>query len=81
MVMIAHQHTGMDPPPCARAGLAEGFQKAPPVLIVLENRLAPVSAVENVINGSLLFNACFAGHCFARFLSNRPPPARADFQS
>ena len=40
---------------------------------------APVTVIEKAIHGSLIFNACFAGHGHVRFLSNRPPPARADF--
>ena len=62
----------MDPPACARASLTKGFKEAPPIRIVLENRLAPVSAVENVINRPLLFNACLAGHGFACSYQTHP---------
>ena len=60
--MIAHQHKGMDAPAGPRASLPERFEKAPPIRIVLENRLPPVSTIQDVINGSLKFDACFAGH-------------------
>ena len=65
--MIAHQHKGVDAPSGSRACLPEGFQKAPPIRIVLENLFAPVSTIKNVVNGSLKLDSCFAGHEFADF--------------
>ena len=60
--MIAHQHIGLHPPARADASLTERLQKPPPIRIVLENRLAPIPAVENVVHSSLKFNSGFAGH-------------------
>src|SRR5438045_3370792 len=68
--MIAHQHKGVDAPAGPGARLPERFQKPPPIRVVLENRFTPVPAVENVIDGSLKFDACFAGHGFADFYSS-----------
>ncbi len=42
--------------------LAQGFQKAPPIRVVLENRLPPVPTVENMINRPGIFHARCARH-------------------
>ena len=60
--MIAHQHPGVNPPPRALARFAESRQKAFPVRIVQENRLPPVTPIEDMVNGSFKFDACFASH-------------------
>ena len=76
MVVIAHQHPGMHAPDGARTSLPKRFEKAPPVRIVIENRLAPVPTIKNVVNGSLKFNACFAGHKSFRSLPNPARPGK-----
>ena len=65
------------PGACAR--LPERLQKAPPIRIILKNRPASVPTIENVVNGSCKFNACFAGHKQVCFLPALRPPSSAKF--
>ena len=58
--------------------LAQGFQKAPPIRVVLENRLPPVPAVENMINRpAYSTRALRAIHRLSQSLS---APAKSEFQ-
>jgi len=49
-------------PPRASAALAEGFQKGLPILIVLEDGLAPITTVHDVIDRTFILNPMLAGH-------------------
>ena len=44
------------------ARFAEGFQKTPAILIVLENRLAPIPPVHHVIDRTRIFHSELARH-------------------
>jgi len=68
--MVAHHHKGMNAPAGPGAHLPESFQKPPPIRIVLENRFAPVPAINHVIDRSFKFDACFAGHGSTCFYSS-----------
>ena len=68
----------MDAPAGPRASHPECFEKAPPIRVALENRLPAIPAIENVINASLKFNACFAGHDGFQLLPDLPSPTRAN---
>jgi hypothetical protein len=48
--MVAHQHKGVNAPTDARTHFAECPEKAPPVVVIAENRFAAISAVEHVID-------------------------------
>ena len=43
-------------------GVAERFQKSPPINVILENILPPVAPVHPVINRARVFNAQLPGH-------------------
>ena len=60
--MITHQHKGMHAPASAPARFPEGLQKTPPIRLVLENRLPPIATIQDVVNGTRKFDACFSGH-------------------
>ncbi len=62
MVVVRHQYIGMNPPAGPRARLSESLQKTAPILVIPENRFAPVPTIQNVINGTFKFNARFASH-------------------
>lgn len=51
MKMISHEASGMELPACLVARLAQGGEEAPAILIVLEDRFAPVAAIHAVIHG------------------------------
>jgi hypothetical protein len=46
----------------SRGRLAELALNPLMILVVAKDRLAPVSAIENVIHGLCKFDACFSGH-------------------
>jgi hypothetical protein len=62
MVMVAHQHIGMDPAAGAFARLTPCAQKQLPVTVVVKNRLPQIPAVDHLINGSGKWNASFSRH-------------------
>lgn len=49
VVVIAHKHLGMDPPTGHHAGLRQSGEEEPPVIIVMENRFAPVATRHQVV--------------------------------
>jgi len=55
--VVAHEHIGVQPPAGARADLAERLQKALPIRIVAENRLAPIPAIKHMAEYSREFNS------------------------
>ena len=60
--VIAHEAPGMSLPACALAGFAEGLQEQLPVTVILEDVLAAVAAVHDMVNGAFVLNTEFAGH-------------------
>ncbi len=62
MKMVGHQTIRMHLPAGFLSGLAERLQKPPPIFIVLEDRLAPVSPVHEVIDRSRILHSQFARH-------------------
>jgi hypothetical protein len=62
VIMVSHQHPGMDPPPRSHARLAQRLEEQLPVVIVPENRLSPIAPCHHVIEGSGILNANAAGH-------------------
>src|ERR1022692_1383840 len=75
MKVVQHQTISMNLPACFVARFAEGFQKTLPILIVLENRLSPVSPVHDVIDRSRILHSQFARHApkaLSRGLSVKP---------
>ena len=52
----------MHPPTGPRTSLAQCFQKAPPIRVVLKDGFPPVPAIENVINRPGKFHARFTSH-------------------
>jgi hypothetical protein len=62
------RYSGIDP-----------FLRALSPSIVLKDRFPPVSTVENVIDRSLIFNACFAGHDFTPLLPSAHLQATSKF--
>ena len=65
--MITHQHKGMHAPARPRTRFPEGLQKTPPIHIIRENRLPPIATIQDVVNGTRKFDACFSGHDRASF--------------
>src|ERR1039458_7962323 len=73
MIMVAHQHVGMNPKAGLLARFAQCLQKPLAVLIILEN-LLPVSAPRHhVIGRPRILDANWPGHVPPRF--PRPTPA------
>ena len=62
MIMVAHQAIGQCTGIEAVKGCSNHVQKCPPVLVVVEDRLAPVAPRGNVVNRSGKFDAQGAGH-------------------
>src|SRR3954466_2307945 len=52
MVMVAHQDVCVNQPAGFLARLAQGFQKALAIFIVVEDRLAVASASHNMVDGA-----------------------------
>jgi hypothetical protein len=57
MKVITHQTISMNLPVGFVARFAESFQKTPAILIVLENRLAPISPVYHMIDCSWVLHS------------------------
>src|ERR1017187_8814318 len=75
MKVVQHQTISMNLPAGFVARFAESFQKTLPILIVLENRLSPVSPVHDVIDRSRILHSQFARHApkaLSRDLSVKP---------
>jgi hypothetical protein len=60
--MIAHQHPGLDLPPGALAGLAQGVKEKAVVVIVEENGFAPIAPGHDVVASTGQLEANAAGH-------------------
>ena len=76
MVVVGHRHLRRHPPARALAHLAQGLEEATPIRGVLENRLPPVPAFENVINRPGIYHARFASHPSTLPKSLRPRQER-----
>ena len=62
MEMIAHETIRMDLPAGLGAGFAEGGQESAMVEVILEDGLAAVATVHDVVDGAGIFDAEFTGH-------------------
>jgi hypothetical protein len=62
VVVIAHEHEGMHPPAGPSTGFTQRLQEPLPLPVVAEDRFAPVSAIEHMVERSGEFDAGFAGH-------------------
>jgi len=60
--MIGHEAQGVNLPAGLAACLSERGHEALPMLVIPENRLAPVSAIHDVINRSGIFHSALARH-------------------
>ena len=60
--MIRHEDIGVDQPAGLGAHLAQGLGEALPIPLVLEDRLAPVTAIHDVVDRSRILDSQFAGH-------------------
>lgn len=52
----------MHAPTRARTRLSQGREKALAISVIAEDRLPPITAIKDMVNGSLKFNAGFASH-------------------
>ena len=57
MIVIAHQHVGVDTPSGLAAGLAERFEKAKAVPVIPIDPPALVAPGHHMMNGPAIFNA------------------------
>ena len=62
VIMVVHQHPGIDPPPRALAGLAQRFDKQLAVLVVNDNRFPPIAPSHHVVDRSWILDTRLAGH-------------------
>ena len=62
VVMIAHEHVRVNAPPAAFAGLPECLQKGAAVASVFENGIAPIPAIQEVVDCSRKFHANSSSH-------------------
>ena len=62
MKVIGHQTQRMDLPPGAPTALAQGFDEPLPVLLILEDDLAPIPAAHQVIDRPLILHSHLARH-------------------
>jgi hypothetical protein len=62
MKMISHQALGQNEPVGFGARLAKSFQKTMPVGVTVENRLAPVAPVHDMVERSGVSDAQLPGH-------------------
>ena len=62
MKIISHQAPSVNRPVGFGAGFGEGRQKAPPIQVVVVNRLAPVPAIHDMVNRPGLWQSEFARH-------------------
>ena len=62
MIMISHQHVGVNAPAGFGAGLAEGFHPALPVSVIFEDGAALIASGHDVIGCSWVFDAQWSGH-------------------
>ena len=62
MKMIAHQTVSVHLPAGLGAGLSKGKEKLLPILLIQENKLAPITAAHQVIAGTRILNAQRSSH-------------------
>ena len=62
VIMVVHQHSGVDSPPGALAGLAQRLDKQLAVLVVNDNRFPPIAPGHHVVDRSRILDARLAGH-------------------
>ena len=62
MKMIFHQTVGENVPLGFAARLVKGFQKTPPVDVVVVNRLPPIASVHDMVDRSGVLDTQLAGH-------------------
>ena len=73
--MIAHETPGMELPPGLLAGFTKGGEEGAPILIVAKDRLAPVAAIHEVVDGPRILNAQWPRHggkCMLRLATVTP---------
>ena len=68
MKMVSHQTIGLDLPIAFRGSLTESLQKAAPVGVIFEDRLAAVAAIHDVINRAGIFQPEFSRHALENAL-------------
>jgi len=62
MIVVAHQDVSMNSPTGSGAHLLEGPEKEFAVGVISKDGLAPVSTVEDVVNGSGKLHSHSSGH-------------------
>ena len=62
MKLIRHEDVGVNLPPRLGANLPQRLDEALPIRVILEDRLAPVTTIHDVINRPGIFNSQLAGH-------------------
>ena len=62
MKMVSHQAVGLDLPTGLPAGLAQRFQKTPPVLVVQKDLILVIPTIHQVVEGSFIFQTLLAWH-------------------
>jgi len=72
VIVIAHQHVGVNPPARLFAGFGQRFQNPSPIRVVFEKGAALVAARHHVVRRSGIFDAQRSGH--ATFKLHRQPP-------
>jgi hypothetical protein len=74
--MVGHEHPCVDAPPGHFAGLGQGFEEKPPVIVIAVNGLTAIPPGHDVIKGAGDFDADASGH--GSFLSPCPFPVTND---
>ena len=62
MIVIIHQHVAVHHKASPFADLPKSRQEVLPILIVQENRLAPIAPAQQMIEGALILDACPTRH-------------------
>ena len=60
--MILHEDVGMNLPTCLATSLGQRGDEALAIRVVVEDRLAPVAAIHDVVNRPRILDSQFAGH-------------------
>ena len=71
MKVIRHEAIRVDLPAGLGADLRQGFHKAPPVRVVVEDRFPPVALIHDVVNGPGILNCQLARHTSMASLPKR----------
>ena len=61
MKMIRHEDIGMNLPARLGACLSQGLEEPLPIPVILEDRLAPVPAIHDVLDGARILDSQLAG--------------------